>query len=124
MESSTGRAASRDERASHMSQMRWLLKSEAPVPSSSERDVTSDFRARMKVEELERAERKRVDQLDQRSSLNSPEVRVRAWEKLHALRLPSDPNHPILDVIAVATRLTLAEVQEEQRRRARPLTPG
>jgi hypothetical protein len=40
------------------------------------------------------------------------------WEKVHELRLPSDPAHPILDVIAVSTRLTLAEVQEEQRMRA------
>jgi len=40
------------------------------------------------------------------------------WEKVHQLRLPSNPTHPILDVIAVSTRLTLAEVREEQRARA------
>jgi hypothetical protein len=32
--------------------------------------------------------------------------------------MPSDPAHPILDVIAVSTRLTLEEVREEQRARA------
>jgi hypothetical protein len=37
---------------------------------------------------------------------------------VHELRLPSDPAHPILDVIAVSTRLTLAEVRDEQRTRA------
>jgi len=32
--------------------------------------------------------------------------------------MPSDPMHPILDVIAIGTRLTLAQVREEQRTRA------
>jgi hypothetical protein len=106
-----------------MSPMRWLLKSEAVVVRR-EPEPLSDYRARLRLEEQERAERKRMDQLDQRSSANSPETRVRAWEKVHALRMPVDPNHPILDVIAVATRLTLTEVQEEQRRRALLLQPG
>ena len=39
------------------------------------------------------------------------------WEKLHGLRLPSDTSHPILDVIAVGTRLSLDEVRDEQRAR-------
>jgi hypothetical protein len=33
------------------------------------------------------------------------------------LRLPDDPMHPVLDVIAIDTRLTLAQVREEQRAR-------
>jgi hypothetical protein len=53
----------------------------------------------------------------QRSDRNSPEMRIRIWEKLHRLRLPADATHPILDVIAVGTRLTLVEVREEQRAR-------
>lgn len=73
---------------------------------------------RLAHEESERAEKRRQDLAEQRSDLNPPDVRIRAWEKIHQLRLPSDPTHPILDVIAVSTRLTLAEVQEEQRTRA------
>ena len=73
---------------------------------------------RLAQEESERAERRRQELAEMRSNLNPPDVRVRAWEKIHQLRLPSDPAHPILDVIAVSTRLTLAEVQEEQRSRA------
>jgi hypothetical protein len=73
---------------------------------------------RLAHEESERAERRRQELAEMRSDVNPPDVRVRAWEKLHQLRLPSDPAHPILDVIAVSTRLTLAEVQEEQRTRA------
>jgi hypothetical protein len=53
-----------------------------------------------------------------RSAVNPPDVRIRTWERVHQLRLPSDPEHPVLDVIAVSTRLTLADVQEEQRTRA------
>ncbi len=73
---------------------------------------------RFAQEESERAEKRRRELAEQRSELNPPDVRIRAWEKIHQLRLPSDPTHPILDVIAVSTRLTLAEVQEEQRTRA------
>jgi hypothetical protein len=99
-----------------MSSNSWLLKSEAPAGRDA-RELPGDYRERLVREERERAEKRRLELADQRSSLNPPEMRIRTWEKLHALRLPTDPNHPILDVIAIATRLTLAEVQEEQRRR-------
>jgi len=69
-------------------------------------------------DEYERAEKRRLELAEQRSDLNSPDVRIRAWERIHALRLPSDPTHPILDVIAISTRLTLEQVREEQRTRA------
>ena len=73
---------------------------------------------RLAHEESERAEKRRQELAEQRSDRNPPDVRIRTWEKIHQLRLPSDPSHPILDVIAVSTRLTLAEVREEQRTRA------
>ena len=61
---------------------------------------------------------------EQRSDRNPPDVRIRIWEKLHGLRLPKDAAHPILEVIAISTRLTLDEVREEQRARLAPrLTP-
>ena len=81
-------------------------------------DLVSSLGERLAREESERAEKRRQELAEQRSDLNPPAVRIRAWEKIHQLRLPSDPVHPILDVIAVSTRLTLAEVQEEQRMRA------
>jgi hypothetical protein len=76
------------------------------------------YRARSELEEQERAHQRGLELAVQRSELNPPDVRIRAWEKLHGLRLPSDSAHPILDVIAVGTRLTLAEIQAEQRARA------
>src|SRR2546423_14359164 len=74
------------------------------------------------LEEEERAQRRRIDLEEQRSNLNPPKVRIRAWEKVHGLRLPDDSTHPILEVIAGDTRLTLAEVQEEQQERAAEAT--
>jgi hypothetical protein len=69
-------------------------------------------------EEKVRAEKRRRDIAEQRSDENSPAVRIRVWEKLHSLRLPIDPAHPVLDVIAVNTRLTLEQVLQEQCARA------
>ena len=68
--------------------------------------------------ELERAEKRRIDLAEQSRDINSPEARIRIWERIHALRMPSDPAHPVLEVIALSTRLTLEEVREEQRSRA------
>jgi hypothetical protein len=89
-------------------------------------ELMKDHRARLALEEAERAERRRRELEEQRSDSNSANVRIRAWEKVHGLRLPSDPEHPILDVIASDTRLTLAEVQgvqEVQRKQARAPRP-
>ena len=73
---------------------------------------------RLLREQQERAEKRRLELAEQRSDLNPPEVRIRTWERIHGLRLPSDPEHPIVDVIAVSTRLTIEEVQKEQQLRA------
>ena len=81
-------------------------------------DFAKSAAERLAQEEHERAEKRRRELAEQRSDLNPPNVRIRTWEKLHQLRLPSDPAHPVLDIIAISTRLTLAEVQEEQRTRA------
>lgn len=86
-------------------------------PQRRVNDLVTTFAERVALEERERAQQRRVDRAEQTSDLNSPEVRIKAWEKLHGLRLPSDPGHPVLDVVAVSTRLTLAEVHEEQRAR-------
>jgi hypothetical protein len=81
-------------------------------------DLIKNPAERLAQEENERSERRRQELAEQRSDSNPPDVRIRMWEKVHQLRLPSDPAHPILDVIAVSTRLTIAEVREEQRTRA------
>jgi hypothetical protein len=84
---------------------------------STSADLASDYRRRRALEEQERAELKRIDLETQCSPFNSAELRIRAWEKVHRLSIPSDPDHPVLVAIAAATQLTLAEVQNEQRLR-------
>jgi hypothetical protein len=94
------------------------------TPPTSVRDLTKTGTERLALEQEERAERRRLDLAEQRSDLNPPEVRIRTWEKIHGLRLPSDPDHPIVDVIAVSTRLTLEEVRKEQQVRAARAVDG
>ena len=81
-------------------------------------DLIKTAAERLAHEQFERAEKRRHDLAEQRSESNPPGVRIRTWEKVHQLRLPADPTHPILDVIALSTRLTLVDVREEQRMRA------
>lgn len=93
-----------------------LAKSERSIPAGD--DLLSDYRQRRALEERERADRKRAELAEQLSALNSAELRIRAWEKAHQLCMPSGPEHPVLGAIAVATQLTLADVQNEQRLRS------
>ncbi len=63
----------------------------------------------------ERLQQRQRALAEQRSTANPPDVRIRAWEKVHALRMPGDAAHPVLDVIAHGTGLTLEQIREEQR---------
>jgi hypothetical protein len=81
-------------------------------------DPTLDHRARMEKEQLEAAERRERALLDQRSPQNTAAQRVRIWEQLHQVRMPSNPQHAILLVIAQQTGLELAEVRTVQKERA------
>lgn len=93
-------------------------KTPAPRPTT---EVIRTHAERMAHETEERQQKRQLMLAEQCSSANPPEVRIRAWERAHALCLPSDPWHPVLRSIATCTGLTVAEVQEEQRaRRARP----
>jgi hypothetical protein len=80
-------------------------------------DPLLDHRARMERAQLEAGERRAQAMLEQRSPENSHDARVRAWEKLHQVRLPRDPEHNVLVIIAQQTGLTLDAVQEVQRQR-------
>ena len=104
--------------------MSWYLANASDRPSSRDEIMTA-HRARLAIEEDARAQQRQLDLEEQRSQLNSPDVRIRKWEKVHGLRLPSDAAHPVLEVIAVGTRLTLAEIRaEQQARRVRDAGPS
>lgn len=87
-------------------------------------ELLADHRERLALEEEER-ERRRASQFEElRSEVHSVPVRISAWEKMHGLRLPSDPTHPILRVIALNTGISLACLREEQQaRRLKQATP-
>ena len=85
-------------------------------------ELVSDYRVRLAVERAEADERRRIELLDLTSTANSPDARIRAWERAHGLTLPRAALHPVLTSVAAATRLTLEQVREEQRRRLMPVS--
>jgi hypothetical protein len=80
-----------------------------------------DHRARLERIQFEAAERRERALVDQCSPANTPEMRVRIWERLHQVRLPKSPTHAILRQVAKHTALELADVLEVQRVRAEAL---
>jgi hypothetical protein len=89
-------------------------------PAADYADPTTAYRARIVREQAEEAERAQRERIEQSCELNSPAIRIRAWERLHRLTLPRASAHSVLSVIAEATHLTLEQVREEQRRRSEP----
>ncbi|HEY8539434.1 MAG TPA: hypothetical protein VIL28_11255 [Steroidobacteraceae bacterium] len=43
--------------------------------------------------------------------------RISLWESFHELRLPVDPHHRLIPVIAKDTALSIGEIHDEQKRR-------
>lgn len=78
----------------------------------------ADRRQAMQREEEERAAARLQALVAQASSESDPQTRIATWERLHALSLPRAPEHALVILIARQTRLTIDQVQEEQRRRA------
>ena len=103
---------------------------EKPTPVSARSPVyhagetNADFRARIEHQQAAAAEFRQSELAEQRSPLNSAEKRIRIWEQLHQLRIPRDPDHPLVEVIAAATHLSVADVHSEQSRRLAPPVPA
>jgi len=90
-------------------------------------ELSSDFRARIALEQAHSEEQRRNELLELSATGNAPDARIRAWERTHGLTLPRGLAHPVLKAVAAATRLTLDQVHAEQRRRLMPAsspTPG
>lgn len=85
-------------------------------------DPVVDHRTLMERAQHEASERRLQALMDQRSPANPPADRVRTWERLHQVRLPKDPQHNILAVVAEQTGLTLSEVRDVQSQRAQPIS--
>lgn len=83
----------------------------------------ADRRAQMQERENELKEERRK-QLDAQSSpANTPEARIQIWERMHALNLPRTPDHKLVFIVAEQTDLTVAQVRDEQDRRAGVAAP-
>ena len=76
----------------------------------------ADRRAQAEHEQQQRKQERQQQLALLTSPLNSPEERIRLWEKLHALNLPRSPTHKLLPIIADQTDLSLEQVLEVQRR--------
>jgi hypothetical protein len=87
-------------------------------------DIIRDHRARVAVETVARMEKRRAEHAEQSASDSAPEMRIRAWEKVHGLRLPSSATHPIVAIVATETHLTVDEVRQEQSARKAAPRPG
>jgi hypothetical protein len=87
------------------------------LPPPAPTDLIADYRARLASQKAETDERRRTALAEQVSALNTPDQRIRIWERLHELGLPRSPDHPLIRVIAADTELTLIEVRAEQARR-------
>jgi hypothetical protein len=102
-----------------MSVEKWMQRSHsAPPPIPGE--LATDYRARAAAMDYEARERRRSAIAEQTAVQNTPEQRIRIWERLHELNLPKKTVHPLLRVIASDTGLTLEQVREEQGRRVAP----
>ena len=107
-----------------MTSSSWPLASETPLPVS-EGELIRTHRAKLAVEQEKRQQQREIELAEQHAVVNPPATRIRAWEKVHGLRLPLDPDHPVVDLVASNTRLTRAQVHDEQlaRRASTPPTP-
>ena len=90
---------------------------EKPSASRTSADIVRTHAERLAQDAEERLHQRQRELAEQSSTANPPDVRIRAWEKVHALRLPGDAAHPVLDVIAHGTGLTLEQIRQEQRAR-------
>ena len=94
-----------------------LTSQKTPAPSHRTPELVRTHAERMAHEAEERLQKRQVLLDEQCAIQNAPDMRIRAWERAHALCLPSDPEHPVLRSVATCTGLTIAEVHEEQHAR-------
>lgn len=77
-----------------------------------------EYRLQVQKAQQQRAAQRDSELEDQVSPVKEPRERIETWERLHALRLPRTHDHLLVAVIATQTRLSVAQVNEEQRRRS------
>ena len=86
-------------------------------------ELISEYRTRLALEQVQADDRRRAravraDRNDQCARRSNPRLGTNAWAQL--CRAASE--HPVLNSVAAATRLTLEQVHAEQRRRLMPVS--
>jgi hypothetical protein len=80
--------------------------------------TAGEHRLKVQQQDRERVALRASELAAQMSPVRTAEERIRIWERLHGLRLPSTSAHALVQVVATQTHLTVREVQAEQRRRS------
>jgi hypothetical protein len=79
--------------------------------------ITSDYRSNVLAQHAKIIQERQHELSEQASKSNTPEARIRIWERLHQVALPRAPSHKVLGVIAASTGLSIEEVRAEQTQR-------
>jgi hypothetical protein len=90
-----------------------------PISSFPSADP-AERRAAVQLAEQERAQSRSRELESQTATHIAPDERIRIWERLHALRLPTSASHPLMALIAAQTNLSVGELRDEQERRRSP----
>lgn len=78
----------------------------------------AEYRTEVQKAQEQRALARQAELESQTSMRYAPQERILIWERLHAVRLPASAAHPLVEVIAAQTQLSVGEIQAEQQRRA------
>lgn len=86
---------------------------------SSDGMSAAERRAAIQAARENEAAARKIELAQLASATRTPAERIDSWERMHELRLPDSPEHPLVRVIATATALTMEEIRDEQHARRR-----
>jgi hypothetical protein len=86
-------------------------------PSLVSLATAAERRAAVQVKTEKKAAERKHELEELMSYVRTPAERIEAWERIFQLKLPSSKEHPLIEVIAAATGLTVDELGAELRRR-------
>jgi hypothetical protein len=79
--------------------------------------TAAERRAAAKAERARKAAQRKHELEQLTSFVRTPAERIEAWERIFQLKLPRSMRHPLIEVIAAGTGLTVDDIDAELRRR-------
>jgi len=99
----------------------WSGRAQRPFASVSvPGETVAEHRVRVGLQQSDRIERRERECLEQRSPDLTPVQRLRLWERLHQLRIPTVLQGTLASVISGDTGLSVEQVLEAQLARVAP----